>query len=217
MSIAFVDTWVVVSLAAAGFQTLRFMLQKVLSTERLTATGATFARFVYSAPLVCLGMLAYLTTTAQAVPLPGAVFWGFAVSGALAQVLATVAVVMLFKLRNFAVGVTLMKTEVILSVLIGLILLGEGVSAAQFGAIIVGVVGVLMLSALPVSSGFTQRTLLNRTVLLGLGSGFLFAVSGVCYRGASLAILSDDPITRAGLTLAAVTTIQMLGMDYKCT
>ncbi|MGD9295375.1 MAG: EamA family transporter, partial [Roseobacter sp.] len=43
---------------------------------------------------------------------------------------------------------------------------------------------------------------------------FLFAVSGVCYRGASLVIPSDDPVTRAGLTLAVVTTIQMLGMGF---
>ena len=54
MDIPFPELWVVLSVAAAGFQTLRFMLQKVLSTALLTPTGATFARFVYSAPLVVL-------------------------------------------------------------------------------------------------------------------------------------------------------------------
>jgi len=41
-----------VTIAAAIFQTLRFMLQKSLNAVTLSATGATFARFLYSAPLV---------------------------------------------------------------------------------------------------------------------------------------------------------------------
>ena len=60
----------------------------------------------------------------------------------------------------------------------------------------------------------------NRSVGLGLGSGMLFAVSAVCYRGASLEIASDDPVIRAGLTLGkysagrAVITIQIF-MDQR--
>jgi len=46
--------WIAVTLAAAIFQTLRFMLQKTLSTTRLSAAGATFARFAYSAPIIAV-------------------------------------------------------------------------------------------------------------------------------------------------------------------
>ncbi|MEM9578286.1 MAG: EamA/RhaT family transporter [Pseudomonadota bacterium] len=207
-----VDSWVLLSLAAAGFQTLRFALQKVLSTRSLTPTGATFARFVYSAPIVAIAMASYLLWTGQGLPTLPSAFWGFAMLGGFAQVMATVFVVTLFKSRNFAVGVTLMKTEVILSVVVGLVLLGETVGLLAFGAILFGLVGVLLLSTPPEIKGWGWAEMANRSVALGLGAGLLFAVSAVCYRGASLEIASEDAVVRAGLTLSAVTAMQMVGM-----
>lgn len=214
MTIWSADTWVMLSVAAAGFQTLRFAVQKVLSTNTLSPTGATFARFVYSAPFVALGMAVYLSMTSQSLPTLHLRFWSFSVLGGFAQVMATVFVVTLFKSRNFAVGVTLMKTEVILSVVVGLILLNETVSLLAFGAILLGLVGVLLLSTPPEIKGWGWAEMANRSVALGLGAGTLFAVSAVCYRGASLEIVSDDAIVRAGLTLSAVTAMQMLGMAF---
>lgn len=206
------ELWIVVSFAAACFQTLRFMLQKVLSVQTLSPAGVTFARFCYSAPIIVLAMAFYAPAYGHVLQPPPLAFWVFATTGALAQVLATVAVVTLFKLRNFAVGVTLMKTEVILSALLGFVLLGDGIGAWALCAILIGVAGVLLLSPAPETTHSGWRTLLNRGIALGLGAGLLFAISAVCYRGASLEIDSDDPILRAGLTLAAVTSMQMAGM-----
>lgn len=206
------ELWVLVSVAAAAFQTLRFMLQKVLSTAILTPTGATFARFVYSAPIVVIVMAVYVQMTDITVPMPSPRFWIYAAAGGLAQVLATICVVTLFKTRNFAVGITFKKTEVILSVAVGLLLLGEGVSVAAFGAITLGLVGVLLLSKPPDVAGWGWGQMWNRGVALGLGAGALFAVSAVSYRGASLEIMVSDPIVRAGVTLGVVTTLQMSGM-----
>ncbi len=45
------ETWVIATVLAAGFQTARFMLQKQLSMGALSTAGATFARFIYSSPL----------------------------------------------------------------------------------------------------------------------------------------------------------------------
>ena len=64
-------------------------------------------------------------------------------------------------------------------------------------------------------AAFTDRgrgDLMNRAAGLGLGAGFLFSISGVSYRGASLSLGLDDPFARAGLTLAAVTAMQTLAM-----
>ena len=47
------ELWIIASVAAAAFQTVRFMLQKHLAQVSLSAAGATFARFVYSAPIAC--------------------------------------------------------------------------------------------------------------------------------------------------------------------
>ncbi|MGK7754282.1 hypothetical protein [Roseovarius sp. C03] len=49
-----VEPWILLSIMAAFFQTLRFMLQKSLSMGTLSALGATFARFAYAAPMAAL-------------------------------------------------------------------------------------------------------------------------------------------------------------------
>lgn len=53
---------------------------------------------------------------------------------------------------------------------------------------------------------------MNRATGLGLGAGLLFAFSAVFYRGATLALITDDTLLRAALTLACVTTSQAIGM-----
>jgi drug/metabolite transporter (DMT)-like permease len=204
--------WIPVTIAAAIFQTLRFMLQKHLSRVQLSAAGATFARFLYSAPLVAVLLAIYLAWTSQALPDLSAAFWIYGLAGGAAQVFATVCVVMLFKERNFAVGITFKKTEVMQTVFVGLIVLGEGVSWLGFAAIFVGLIGVMLLSDPPGGEGVWLRRIANRAAGLGLVSGVFFAISGVCYRGASLEISSADPLLRAGVTLSAVTMMQMLGM-----
>ena len=39
------DAWIPITIAAAGVQTLRFLLQRHLKLTRLSTAGATFARF----------------------------------------------------------------------------------------------------------------------------------------------------------------------------
>ena len=206
------DLWILVTLAAAVFQTGRFMLQKYLATATLSAAGATFSRSLYSAPFILLGLAAYLALSATPLPALGPGFWAHGLVGGTAQILATVCVVLLFKQRNFAVGITFKKTEVILTVLVGWIILGEGVSTTGFAAIALGVVGLLLLSGGAEAKGFHLRDLRNRAAGLGIASGALFAVSAVSYRGASLAVQTDLPVLRAGVTLAAVVTMQSLIM-----
>lgn len=204
--------WIPITLAAAFFQTLRFMLQRQLSLGTLSAGGATLARFLYSAPLVAVLIVIYMAITGQAWPRFDGAFWIYAAVGGLAQILATVATVRLFQARNFAVGITFKKTEVMQAVLVGWVVLGDRVNGWGFAAIGVGLVGVLLLSAPPGLVRTGWRDMANKTVGLGLGAGALFAVSGVSYRGASLTLGLDDPLARAGLTLAAVTMMQTLAM-----
>lgn len=204
--------WIGVSLAAAVFQTLRFMLQKVMAKQTLSAAGATFARFLYSAPIVVVLTAIYLNQTDQAWPQLSGQFWIYGATGGLAQVLATVCVVLVFKSRNFAVGITFKKTEVILAAITGILVLGDRVSLLGFGAIVLGLVGVLLLSSASEQGAWNWRHMFNRAAGLGITSGAFFAVSAVCYRGATLQLDMDDHWARAGVTLAAVTSMQLIGM-----
>lgn len=204
------EAWIILSVAAAAFQTLRFMLQKHLSMGALSTGGATFARFAYSMPFVVTLALGYLAYSGVARPHLGGAFWIYAFSGGLAQILATWCVVALFAQRNFAVGITFKKTEVIQTALISLIVLGDRISLTGLVAIVIGLVGVLILSDNRIAGQGTR--LFNRAAGLGLASGALFAISAVGYRGATLEIASDDPFLRAVVSLAIVTTSQAFGM-----
>lgn len=202
-----------ITLLAALAQTARFGLQKQLKSTRLSTGGATFARFIYSSPLVIIGVLIYANLTGQALPGIAPIFWAYALVGGTTQILATMCVVALFAHRNFAVGITFKKTEVVMSVLVGLVILGEGVSWLGFGAILIGLLGVVVLSDPPQASGAPwHRRIFNRAAGLGLTSGVLFACSGVGYRGASLSLEGGDVFLRATLTLACVTAAQTIGM-----
>ena len=206
------DLWIVATLLAAAFQTVRFMLQKVLATATLSAAGATFSRFVYSAPFIAALLAWYMAQTQAALPALSLRFWAFGLLGGVTQILATICVVALFKERNFSVGITFKKTEVIQTVLVGLVLLGERVSWGGFGAIMLGLLGVLLLSGGKDAVGLRLSDLRNRAVGLGLMSGLLFGFSGVSYRGASLTLATEDPLLRAGVTLMAVVIMQTVIM-----
>ncbi len=204
--------WIPVTVAAAAFQTVRFMLQKSLSRIQLSAAGATLARFAYSMPLAVIGLIVAMQSTGFALPHLSAKFWMFAVLGGTTQILATICVVALFKQRNFAVGITFKKTEVIQTAIVGFLILGDQVSSGALIAILLGLAAVFLLSKTPGGDGEWWRHLTNKASQLGLGSGVLFAFSSVSYRGASMQLGDLDAWFRALVTLAAVIMFQFLSM-----
>ncbi|WP_317055667.1 DMT family transporter [Roseovarius rhodophyticola] len=206
------EPWILLSIMAALFQTLRFMLQKSLSMGTLSALGATFARFAYAAPLAACTAFGYTMWLGEGLPQVGSLFWLYVLSGGLAQILATWCVVLLFAERNFAVGITFKKTEVIQTALVGLIILGDHISLPAFFAIFLGLIGVLVLSDPPEGATKWTSRFVNRAAGLGLVSGAFFAISAVTYRGATLEVASDDAFLRAMLSVAAVTASQTFGM-----
>lgn len=201
------ETWVLFAIVAAAAQTVRFAVQKVLAGGKLSAAGATWARFLFSAPLVAVLALAYARGTGQALPVPTPAFWVYALAGGITQILATICTVSLFRLRAFAVGITFKKTEVMLTALAGLVILGDMVSFWGGLAIGVGFLGVLLLSD-PPGGG----SILNRASAIGLLSGVFFALSAVLYRGATLEVQTGDPILTGGATLAVVTLWQTVAL-----
>ncbi|WP_321832783.1 EamA family transporter [Thalassovita sp.] len=187
------------------------MLQKSLSMGTLSAGGATLARFLFSAPFVAALALGYLSFSGADWPALGNRFLPFALVGAMAQILATWCVVALFQHRNFAVGITFKKTEVVQTALVGFLVLGDRISFGGLMAILIGLLGVLVLSDRP-EGGAGLKRFLNKGAGLGLLSGAFFAVSAVGYRGATLEVGSDDPLMRALISLMVVTASQSVGL-----
>ena len=201
------ELWIPITLAAAAVQTIRFMLQKTLRATHLSTSGATFARFGFGAPLAV--MVCAWVLWVYGVPEVQMGFLAFALVGGVAQIIATMATVALFQRRNFAVGLTFAKLEVILTAGLGAVILGDFVGPWALAAMALGVVGVLALSE--VDKGGAIRVFSPSTGL-GLTAALLFGVSSICYRGASFEVVSDLAIVRSSITLAFVTSAQALGM-----
>ncbi|MCF6317396.1 MAG: EamA family transporter [Marinosulfonomonas sp.] len=202
------EAWIYITIAAAFSQNLRFMLQKHLKSTHLSTAGATFARFLYSAPLIAVMVVVYMQWRGVDVPVIAFAFWAYVVFGGLGQIIGTMCVVALFAERNFAVGLMFKNTEVILAAVVGFIVLGEGLSAWGIVAILTGFIGLILLSDAPGRAGPLLRRIINRAAGLGLLAGLSFAISAVAYRGAVLAVASEDVFLQANLTLAVVTAFQ---------
>ena len=206
--------WIPITLFAAFAQTFRFMFQKRLRIDTLSTAGATFARFLYAAPLISVIAIGYSLLRGYGWPVVDWQFWAFAASGGFCQVSATLCVVALFQQRNFTVGITFKKIEVLLAVGFGLVFLGEGVSLPALGAISIGVFGVLVLSYTPKVVGSSGPRFLNKATALGLSCGILFGASAVFFRGATLHIAAEDIFAKASITLVAAILMQLAGMAF---
>lgn len=200
--------WAVISLGAAFLQNLRTALQKAL-TPRVGVLGATYARFLFAVPW-SLALVATLALRGEAVPMPGVRFAAWALTGAVAQIVATLLLLHLFSMRNFAVGNTFAKTETVQAALFGYVMLGDRLGPWALGGILVSLGGLVLLSA----TRGVGRAMLDRSAVVGLGSGAAFALSAVAYRAAALSLPdSGTLLMRPALTLACVTLTQTLLMS----
>lgn len=199
------ELWIIATFAAAGVQTLRFMLQKQIKAAGLSTGGATMARFVFAAPLAIATAALLSQILAEPLPPLTALFWLLAFVGGLCQIAGTYCTVALFGVRNFAVGIAFTKTETVQLVAFGLIFLGDAVTGIGVAAILVGFVGVVLIS-LKAGSGLAGFD--RRTVILGVFGGAAFGASAVGYRGAALELGEAHYFFRAAFTLAAVTVMQ---------
>jgi drug/metabolite transporter (DMT)-like permease len=189
-------------------QTLRFVLQKKLQDGGLSSAGATFARFLFAAPLACLAASGMVAATGATLVMPPPAFFGFVLMGGIAQIVATDLTVRLFQMRNFAVGVAFTKTDTVMAAAFSVLVLGEVMGGAGVVAIAVGLLGILCLSRPPEPGA----RLFGASAGFGLMAGALFAVAAVGYRGATLALEPAPFFLRALVALAVATTAQTVIM-----
>lgn len=207
------ELWIAITVVAAFLQNVRSALQKHLKGS-LSTYGATFVRFGYGFPiaLAYIGILSLYYDK----PLPEANsrFAVFAFVGGVAQILATISLVSLFSIRNFAASTAFSKTEPIQAAIIGFVILGDSVTIHGLVAILVAVMGVIAITLARFDSN--RHSVLDlfrsRSALVGMLSGALFGVSGVSYRGASLSLVGSDFIMNAAFTLTLVTVFQTVIM-----
>jgi len=207
------EAWIVITIAAAFLQNLRSALQKHLRSS-LSTTGASFVRFGFGFPLALIYVLVLRFAFRYAFPDLNWTFALWSLFGGLMQIFATMLLVHLFSLRNFAVGTAYSKTEPVQAALFGFILLGEKLTPGSIVAIFIGVIGVMMISMarLPLSWRNLGIAMTGKTALIGMASGATFGLTSISYRSASLSLGDPNPVMSAAMTLACVTTCQTVCM-----
>lgn len=207
-----VPLWILFTFMAVGAQVVRTAGQKQLSLT-LDSVTVTFARYLFGTPFVLLYFF-WLWNRNDIHPDPQPVFWIYCTLAAGAQILATILMVQLFRRRNFAVGITYVRSEAFLTAFLGVLLFAEAISLWAWVAILTSVAGVLVMNAArtdnPGRGPFAWAA--SPSAVIGLSSGLLFALTSLLIRAAGLSLGLDNLIFSGATTLVAVVSIQTVSM-----
>ena len=203
--------WVPITLFAALAQTVRNTAQRSL-TQQLGTLPDTLVRFLYGLPFAAVFLLLLYVLPAQPPALPhfSAAYLAWITLGAVFQVAATAALLLAMKERNFAVAVTLSKTEILQVALFGAVFLHELPTALALAAMVIATVGVLLLSLPPRGQLLSLQAWFSKSALYGLACGACFAIAVIGFRGGALALQAQTPWLSGAWGVLVAQTLQSI-------
>jgi len=188
--------WAAFTIIAAASQTARNAMQRELIVT-LGTLGATHVRFLFGFPFALVLLAGVLVFTGMPLPRPGVAFWPWVFAGTVTQILATALMLAAMGERSFVVAIAYIKTEPVQVAVFGFLVLGDALTLPMVIAILVATAGVIIMSFKPRGGAKTDAL----PTLLGLGSGAMFALSAVTYRGAILSLEGTPFVMAATFTL----------------
>ncbi|MEH6824013.1 MAG: DMT family transporter [Motiliproteus sp.] len=195
--------WILLTLLAAFMQAWRNACQSRLSKE-VNVAGVTLARFLWAGPIALVYLSALYAWHNPGMPEFTQPFVLFVLGASAMQILATGLMVKLFKLKNFAIGAGLAKSEAIVAAVLGVLFFGTSLSLLGWAGVGVGALAVFFMSS---KQGLQSLSL--QTVCLGLCCGTAFALTSLWIREASLCLDVPFPYSAAWV-LVCVIGIQTL-------
>jgi drug/metabolite transporter (DMT)-like permease len=196
--------WAVFTVVASGGQALRNAMQKEL-TATLGTVGATHVRFLFGLPFALLFLAVVLAATHLPVPELNAMMIAWTVAAAITQIAATALLLAVMQQRSFVVTTAYVKTEPVQVAIFGLAFLGDQVTPGLALAILIATAGVLIVSW-PRST--SSEVFSWKPAALGIGSGALFAIAAIGYRGGIRALDTPSFVVAATTTLVVGLVIQ---------
>ncbi len=205
--------WIPISVAGGLMQAVRTAAQKSLN-ERLSTMVTTYVRSLFGLPLMLAFLWAVMASGAEPWPSLRGLFLFHASAAAMTQMIATALLIELFTLRNFAVGTTLTKTDVMMTAIVGSLLFSERITGVGWLAVALTTAGVVLIAVARLGLGAFRQArgvlpaLVSRPTRIGLATGLLFCLSYLFLREASLSLGQGGFLYRAAWTVVTVTTIQ---------
>ncbi|MGE3304080.1 MAG: hypothetical protein AB7M12_13320 [Hyphomonadaceae bacterium] len=197
--------WAALVVAASTLLVVRNASQREL-TAQLGLWGATYTRFLYGWPFALIwlaGIVAWRAPHASDWGGPDVSFALWVTLGAAGQAAATAGFVFAMRTRAFAVATAFTKTEALGSALVGMVLIHDVISTADWIGGAIGSLGIVLMAHMSLN-----RAALHAAIG-GSAAGALFAVSSVAYRAATQA-WGGDPWVAAAMTLSVTLIIQTL-------
>ena len=165
------EIWIYFTLLAATMQAVRTAGQKQLS-GKLNSMATTAVRYVYALPFAWIYLVWMLSFKKIEAPQLNNEFLFYALIACVTQIIGTAFLVAAFRYKNFAVATSLAKTEAIQVAVVGALLFAAPLSFMGWLSVIVGVIGVFLVSKVK----FSLREMLAGSdamtgLLFGLGAG----------------------------------------------
>ena len=207
--------WIPISVFAALMQAVRTAAQKTLN-QRMSTMGTTYVRSLFGMPTLIVFLAAAILYTGHGIPEYNPVFLLHTSIAALTQVLATALLIHMFRLKNFAVGTMLTKTDIIMTALIGTVLFSEQLTQLGWVALVVVVCGtILMLAGKMGTAAFRESgetlsgLLAGRPTQVALMCALLFSLSYLFLREGTRDLGEQHHfLWRAGWTVVLATGLQ---------
>jgi drug/metabolite transporter (DMT)-like permease len=200
--------WAVATVAAAGFQVGRNALQRGMMSNT-GPWGATLVRFLFGLPFSIVFTVVAFALSPHLDPQFGWDFWWPALTGALAQVIATAALLLAMHHAGFAVGTALQQSSVPLAATVGLIVFGDNLSALGWAGVAMTTLGLAVL-VWPKKIEGAHHPVLG--VTYGVLSGLLFGFALNAFRHAGLRLEAHHPWFSAMACVAIVQAVQAAGL-----
>ncbi len=201
------EIWIYFTLLAATMQAVRTAGQKQLS-GKLNSMATTGVRYFFALPFAWLYLWWMLDFREVQVPRLNNDFLQYALIACVMQIWGTACLVAAFRYRNFAVATSLAKTEAIQVAIVGALLFGATLSGLGWFSVVVGVVGVFLVSKVKLN---LRDILADSQGLIGMGYGLAaglgLAITTLLIRESSLA-LNTDLVVSAAVTLVFMITVQ---------
>ena len=210
--------WIPIAIAGAFMQAVRTAAQKDLN-QKLSIMVTTYVRSLFGLPVLLLFLLWVMMRGQEVSPIPGfsVIFLANTLALALSQLAATWLLIYLFSLRNFTVGTTLTKTDVMMTAVIGSLFFSETINLYGWIAITLTLSGVIILTIARVglrgvigADGGGLAAVTSKSTRIGLASGFFFSLSYLFVRQSSLSLEYGDFLYRAGWTVVVATSMQVV-------
>lgn len=184
--------WILLTLSAVISQLFRNAFSKKFSSL-ISPLAVTFCRFFFGLPAV---LFAYwiLSLIYQPVRITSPRFFILAALMGVFQIIGTFLLINLFKFKNFAVSLTLIKFETIILAVLGIIFLGEIPTAYAWVGIIFAFMGLILASFSKNKINFPiiRETLFSKASLLAILSGTSFAICTLFLKRAMVYVQGDS-------------------------